>query len=274
MSVEDVWQEHKSFILPLVGGAAVLFIGWWIVTEKYEGSILASQNSARVATARAAQQKIPAGKLEEVKEVLSGLESRLAKIEKEYAYVAGEGFTLVGVDRDQDIRYNEKVDKLVSDVVEGALANDIRVPPDLGMGGITPKSVAEREWYLNGLDIVQRVSFAGIASGIRAIEAIQIQQPQQIGSRERREAIAPYLRSISVKFSIVGHPRAIDGVLRALVLPGQQLVLETATIQTMDDEGGKGWSPGGEQTVRLDMTVKALHIDSKGQPTRTKAQRL
>ena len=272
MSFEDVWQEHKSFITAAVGGAIVFATAHYFIADHYDAAIRQDRAAVRGAEAKAKAQKLEPGRMQAVEAALETLAARLEKVEAEYAYRPSPGYTLDGIAKAPDVHFNEVVAGMVTNVVEAGLARDIRIQADLGLGGVTPKNNAERAWFLTGLDLVNRIAVAGIAAGVRTIEPIQIARPPQ-QSRERQRAASPYLRSIAVTASAVGHPRAVDAMVRALMLPGSRLSVEQATILSLDEDNAKQ-AAFGEQSVRLELTVKALILDPNGEPQRARAPRL
>jgi hypothetical protein len=273
VSAEDVWQENKSYIVGVAGGLIIFVTAWYFVNDHYKSAIVAERAAIRSAEQKARAQKLQPGLVEQVKTDLDGLSARLEVLEREQGFKPQPGFTLAGAAKAPDVHFNEVVARMVTEVVEAGLSRDIRIQADLGLGGVTPRTNAEREWYLTGLDVVYRLAFAGIAAGVRSVEPLQIQR-MPAPAKDKGRAAAPYVRAVSVVCSATGHPAAIDRMLRALLLPGQRLAVEQATITTMDEESGKARAAFSEQTVRLDMTVKALLLDPSGEPQRQKNPRL
>ncbi|MCB9831971.1 MAG: hypothetical protein H6807_05800 [Planctomycetes bacterium] len=265
MKFEDIWQENKGFILGLLGGLIVFFTAYAIIDGSKAADV--RSNLARVASSERRERgmRLQAGELQGIQRRREELSQDLGRLEKELAFRPAPGFTLTGVTRSPDIHFNETVQRLLVEVVEPAAALDIRIPADLGLGDVTPRTNEEREWYLNGLDVVNRICIAGMAGGVEAIEPIRIARVSKKSRRERNE-VDPYLRSLTVSFSARGTPVAIDRLIRGLQIPGQRLVIEKARIQSLDGLAGKQKIFVDESLVVLDLTVKALLLDAEGAP--------
>lgn len=262
MSVEETWQENKSFILALAGGALVFFIAWLLITSSFEEDIERDLATARRARSQESRQRLPSGAKAEAEDALRALKASLQNLERELAYQPRAGFSPESATKAADIHFNEIVQKLLVEVVEPAASLDIRIARDLGLGGVTPRSNADRAWYLAGLDVVHRIALVGVASGVRSIDPIAISAPPKA---TRSRPTTPYLREITVTFTAHGRPEAIDALLRGLVRPGERLALERATITSM--EAAKNAARfDGEDIVRLEAQIKALLLDPQGDP--------
>ncbi len=266
MSFEEFWQENKSFVLILVGGFVVFLTAWFIVTGSVEDEIRSNVAAARNHERKAKKLKLPSGALRSVEARLEELRERLDMLRKELAYAPQAGFTLEGVNKSPDVHFNEILHRMLRDVVEVAASLDIRISPDLGLHGVTPRTRKETEWYLNGLDIVNRIGVAAIASQVEAVEPLTIQAyPKKRGGRRGER---PFIEPVSVTFHARGGPAAIDSLLRGLQLPGARLVVTTARISSLEKPKGKKTSVFDEGQVALDATVEALRVDPEGEPAK------
>ena len=273
MDFEEIWQENKSFILMLLAGVVVFTVAYMIIDSSFSNEIRSNVARTRTAKRRAKAQELDRGVLKSVERRLGEVEVELQELERELAYRPSPGFTLVGVTRAPDIYFNEMVQKLLKERVEPAASLDIRIPADLGLGSITPKTAQEREWYLNGLDVVSRCCLAGMAAGVEAIEPIRIaKMPKK--SRTSRNEVTPYLRPLTVKMTVKGKPSAIDNMLRDIMLPGSRLSIAKARITSMDQTGKRRQTFVDESIVVMDLTVRALLLDAKGEPIGAKTGRM
>ena len=272
MSFEEIWQENKSFILMLLAGVVVFSVAYMMIDSSFSREIRANRQAARSADASRKRQDLPKGALKGLERRLDAMRGELSHLEKELAFTPSPGFTLKGVSRSQDIHFNEMVQKLLKERVEPAASLDIRIASDLGLGTITPKTNAEREWYLNGLDVVSRCCLAGMASRVESIEPIRIAKfPRK--KRDRLET-RPYVRPLAVKMTVKGKPDAIDNMLRDLMLPGSRLSITKAGISSLDQTGQRRRAFVDESLVVLDLTVVALLVDQEGEPVDGKARRM
>ncbi len=266
MSFEEFWQENKSFVLILLGGFVVFLTAWFIVTGSVEDDIRGNVAAARSHERKAKKLKLPSGALRRVETNLEELRDRLEMLKKELAYVPQPGFTLEGIGKSPDVHFNEMLHRMLRDVVEVAASLDIRISPDLGLHGVTPRTRQETEWYLNGLDVVNRIGVAAIASQVETVEPITIQAyPKKRGGRRGDK---PFVEPVTVTFHARGGPASIDSLLRGLQLPGARLVVTTARISSLEKPEGKKTSVFDEGLVGLDATVQALRVDPEGDPSK------
>ncbi|MEE9392874.1 MAG: hypothetical protein V3W41_10255 [Planctomycetota bacterium] len=269
MSFEEIWQEHKSFILTLLAGVIIFFTARMIIVGSFEDEIGRNNRAASRASSQAKRNKVQPGATAEAKRKHEALEASLAKLEREMGYKPATGFTLKAAARAGDLHFNDMVQKLLTGVVEPASSLDIRLDTGLGLGGRTPRSDVEREWYLNGLDLVNRIYLAGIASAVESIEPIKIKiLPKK---RRNRGEAARYLRPLAVSFTAHGSPAALDLLLRELMKPGARLSVEKASLLSLDSDKKTVIRFGGDDIVRMDIEVKALIVDPDGVPAVSKS---
>ncbi|MFT7617944.1 MAG: hypothetical protein ACI97A_001583 [Planctomycetota bacterium] len=273
MNFEEIWQENKSFILMLLAGLVVFTTAYFIIDGSFTSEIRGNKTRTSSAKKRAVSVKLPSGALRGLERHLDEINGSLTDLERELAYQPSEGFTLVGVTRSPDIYFNEMVQKLLKERVEPAASLDIRIPADIGLGGVTPKTEAEREWYLNGLDVVSRCCLAGMASGVESIEPIRIAKLAKKKRTDRNEVL-PYLKPLTVKMTVTGKPSAIDSMLRDIMLPGSRLSITKARISSMDQTGQTRRTFVDESLIVMEITVRALLVDREGVPVGAKTGRM
>lgn len=255
MNFEEIWQENKDFILKLAAGGLLFLVGYLFVTSGFEDDIRGAKSSERKSKATLKRMKVSGSEISQARGALETLQEQYAAVERELIYAADPGFTLRGASGPTDVFYNEAVQGLAAELVEGASSLDIRIDADLGLAGITPRNDVEREWYLNGLDIVRRFCLAGVASGVESIEPIKIAKPPKKKRGEEEEGV---VRPLTLDFVAVGAPLAVDGLLRSLQQNGRRLAVERAVITSLDGDRKSSIRFGGEGLVRLDLKVKAL----------------
>lgn len=276
MSFEEIWQENKGYILSLLGGFIVFLTAYLIIDGSFESDIRRNEAAKARHERNAKRARIPRGRTSELDRELVRLEEELTLLEGELTYKPREGFTLAGVADAPDIHFNRVIQSMLSDIVEPAASIDMRIPSDLGLMGRTPKSRAEYEWYLNGLDIVKRVCEAGIGvaadpygnTRIDGLDPIKIVAPKK-KKRQRRES-NPYLTELRVELSVRGRPGAVDGLIRALMEQGARIAIESARVSSLDDRK-KEQLVATDPMVQADLTLKALIVDAEGEPQVSKS---
>ena len=274
MSFEEIWQENKTLILQVFGGIVIFIVGNWFIASMFEDDIRMASRGTQASLKRAKQQKVASGATGQIIARRDELRDELDTLEREMSYAASPGFTLASIEGASDVHFNQIVDRMLSSVIEVGLSRAVRIQSDLGLGAVTPKTDAEREWYLNGLDLVERVAVSGIAAGVQSIDPIRIARRPKKRVRSRAST-DPYLRQVDVSFSSTGSPASIDSLLRDLMPEGARLAVVKASITSLDDpDPKKGASVVNVRLVRLDMTLRALLVDEDGVPQQDKEKRL
>lgn len=269
MSFEEIWHEHKSFILILLAGVVVFFTARYIITSSFEDDIKRNKAAAARSLRSASRSKVPTGAKGLAEEKLRLLEEELAKLQTEMSYRPTAGYTLKGAARAGDLHFNDMVQKLLTEVVEPASSLDIRIDTGLGLDGRTPRSDPEREWYLNGLDVVHRICLAGIGGGVESIEPIKIARfPKK---RSKRGEASPFVRELKVNFTVHGRPAALEELTRRLMTPGARLAIKKSSLLSLDSDKKTVIRFGGDDIVRMDMEVVALLVDDEGLPKNSRS---
>jgi hypothetical protein len=283
MSVGDIWQEHRRFITTVGAGGLILLIGCFAISSIYGGKT--SRLRRDIDLARSAQRTaaLPAGA--DIRKIQADRE----RIERE----AGELLASVGNKPDDrfllgpsvanpDLHYNQQIDALRNGHLEFAARRNIDVDQRLGLPDTFPGSRAEIEHYLRGLGVVEAVIATAIAAereneaGIARIERIEIARPPKTRLGEQRKT--PFISSIKVDLSVIGHPKAIDWMLKSFAADtkgegraGRYLAIEDASIRSLDLAPGaavkekRGVDPMDRRRVECRLSILALSVNPEGQ---------
>jgi hypothetical protein len=140
--------------------------------------------------------------------------------------------------------------------------------------------------YLRGYDVVRQVLVLALLAddamegGIARIERIDISKP--IDLRRGQSRRQSFVETLAVEMTIVGHPRAIDLMLRPLTakpVEGRFLAIEEARIRSLDlppgevRRGSGGEDPLDKDRVEVRLKLNALFIDREGRLESDKAKR-
>ena len=113
-------------------------------------------------------------------------------------------------------------------------------------------------------------------AGVARIERIEISKPPR--ARPGAERKVPFVTSIKVDVSIVGHPKAIDWILKNTFAAeakgeriGRYLSLEQAAIKSLDlppnaaPKQKRGADPADRRRVECRMSILAMNVNPEGQ---------
>ena len=281
--MDGVWQEHRRFIISLVVGALVFLIVWLVIDGLY-GSDIRSYRTRIQRHRRAQRQALPPGvRLSDVRRERQADEDAFQEMLAVVQRVPDEGFSLAGVTQNVDLHYTKQIDRVRKEVLELCALENVAVDQNLGLPSRFPASRTEKEWFLNGLDVVRQVLLLALEAngamegGITRIENISIKTRKvSRGNARRRDS---FLKLLPVSVSIVGHPLAVNRILADLPAPpgsrskpGRYLALLDGSMTSLDSPPGarRGkrrktfTDPADSNRVRLDLTVAAVSVDPSG----------
>jgi hypothetical protein len=284
MSVGDVWQEHRRFITMVGGGGLVLFIAYLIVTSIYSGK--AQRLSSEIERARLQQKQsvLPQGAdIRKIQADRERLEKDTESLMGTVGYKPADNWLILPTVADPDLHYNKQIDAFKNGVLELAALRNIDVDPKLGLPEQFPGSRAEIEHYLRGLAVVEAVVGQAVLAenlhegGVARIEKIDIAKaPKARTGADQRKT--PFVTSTKVEMTVVGHPKAIDLILKSFAQDtsgegraGHYLALEEASIKSLDLAPGapvkerRGVDPADHRRVECRLSILALTVNSEGQ---------
>lgn len=281
MNLGDLWQEHRRYLTATLAGAMGVLVVKLILGLVYDGRI--ERAKATLSRAQGEQARaLPAGiRVDEVKRGREALEAQFGKVRDALQRKPKPEMTLVGV-ADPDLHYNAQLDRIRSGVLELCALRNIDVDQRLGLPDAFPASRGEIEHYLRGLDAVEQLIATCLAAeqrveaGVARIERIEIEKP----AKARTGAAArgkPFTTQLNVECSIIGHPRALDEVVRSFSSApvegdrsGRRLVLTEATLRSLDVGPGatvrdrRGADPLDVRRCELRVKAAAFDIDPEG----------
>jgi hypothetical protein len=284
MSVGDVWQEHRRFITMVGGGGLVLFIAYLVISSIYNGK--AQRLTSDIERARTQQRQSVLPQNANIREIQAGrerLEKDTEALMGTVGYKPSDNWLVLPTVADPDLHYNKQIDAFKNGVLELAALRNIDVDPKLGLPDQFPASRAEIEHYLRGLAVVEAIVGQAVLAenvhegGIARVEKIEIAKaPKARTGADQRKT--PFITSIRVDLTIVGHPKAIDLILKNLAQDtsgegraGHYLSLEEASIKSLDLAPNapvrerRGVDPADHRRVECRLGILALNVNPEGQ---------
>ena len=273
----DIWQEHRRFILLVVGGLLGFLLLWLIVGEVFGSDV--GRYKRMISASKRNKQSLPSGvSLNSVKKERKQLEKAFTALSSSMARQTEAGYRLPADERSPENYYGAKVDELRRGFVETCAVRNIALDGSLGLPRETPVSRRRIDWFLRGLDVVRQVLATVISvdseipGGIARVQKISIKRPTKSRNQKRRVE-KPFLRKRELSFEIVGEPAAVDLIIRNFARPsstGRYLAVKRERIRSLDEAPSgvrkrRRSDPRDHSRVLLEVTVIALDIDRAGQ---------
>ncbi|MBN2492367.1 MAG: hypothetical protein JXQ29_16085 [Planctomycetes bacterium] len=214
MDFEELWAEHKPFIL-LVGIALIVLL----VFQGVKTAIYTDDTGRALASASrslASLRSEPVAKRSEVaeeREREAELGERLERLRGELTLNVPDDFRLPEVNAKS--AFTRVVQETRDKVAEVAGLKNLHVPYELGVPSITPNTREEMDRYLLGLAVVERVVTYAVDEGVRRVESIEIRPARGTG----------FLRETRVTFRVLTEGRVLGALLDRILDPANPLVL-------------------------------------------------
>lgn len=283
MNFGDLWQEHRKYLTAVLAGAVSVLVVHIVLSSIYEGRIAKANGKFDRARQESAKALPANADLSKVKRDREALEAQFDALRAALHRVPAESMTLASGVADPDLHYNAQLDRIRTTTLELCALRNIDVDQRLGLPENFPASRTEIEHYLRGLDAVEQFvrecleAEQIVEGGVARVVNAQIEKP----AKAKAGAAAgqrPFLTPLTIKATAVGHPRAIDELLRSFagapggtaVANGRRLVLQEATVRSLDAGPGsanrdrRGLDPLDVRRVELAATMTVLDIDPQG----------
>lgn len=242
MDLTTLWQEQKTFILCVLGGLLVFFLGQAVISTLYG----VDENKRRVASLEAGLRRTAAPnrvRLEAARERNEVLQGRYDEALENVTFRPDERYLLSKSEK-PDIQYDRLFNEARDSLVEGAKTLNISVDDRLGMPELSPTRRSEIQHALTALDIVTRVVLLAIESQVSEVQSISMVPDR--GQRKKRT-----LREQQIKFQMTGSITALSEFLRRFALQEDFLAIVAARFEADDTEGAR---------IEAEFTVAALEI--------------
>jgi hypothetical protein len=274
----DLWQEHRKYLTAVVAGAVGVLVVKLIIGLVYDDRI--RKAGAKLERARAdGARALPAGvDPAAVRRSREDLEAKFTALRASLHRKPREEMTLGAAANDPDLHYNAQIDRVRNGVLELCALRNIDVDPRLGLPEAFPTSRGDFQHYLRGLDAVEQIIAICLAAeqrvegGIARIERLDIEKAAKAKAGAARGKA--FLSTLGVDAVIIGHPRALDDVLRTFSAPdvgeGRRLIVQEASLKSLDVAPGaaardrRGADPLDLRRAELRVRLLALDIDPEG----------
>jgi hypothetical protein len=259
-SVEEIWAEHRRFIVAAGCGGAVFLLGLSAIAGIDAQASRAARENRRVER-----------EIEDLADFLEGREAYEAGLAEALArdvgpsvragveFVPRAEFRPPAEGVSPYLAYHEALEKVKATRAE-AVRRGLLCPEDLGLVAQPPEDRIKEALAL--ADLVDRVLGVVLESGARRIDAIRPGDAEYVllaaaGDEAAPPADALALRRLAVRIEVVGEIGAIESVLAAVARPGKSLEVGGASIARAAAPGGPG---PGDGLLRLSVEFAGVSL--------------
>lgn len=188
MDLNEIWQEHKRFIVTVVAGLLTFFIANSVVDSLYDGDINKKQGTIRKSRQKLAKDLYtPTDRAlaEDENELLS---ASYAEMVEAVAFQPRPGFIADGSSAVKNI-YTTAVERVRQRTADLASRNRAMLVDGLGLEMVQTTNVDEIERHLHALDLLERALVLALDSGVRRVRRVEIDLDPAFKSRRGLGAI-------------------------------------------------------------------------------------
>lgn len=242
MDLTTLWQEHKAFILSVVAGLLVFFVGQTLISSTY-GIEEKRLQRTKIKNALRKRKTPSTSQLNDARSLNETLKARYQEAVERVNFVP-EGKYLLSRDEKPDIQYDRVFSEARDLYVEEAKTLNITVDDNLGMPELSPTRQREIQRSLTALDIVTRVVLLAMEAGVRFVDSIEM--VPEAGRRKKS-----FIKDQQVKFKMLGSVGALADFLKGFALLENFLAIEEAEFKMADKDGA---------SVRAFFRISALTV--------------
>jgi len=165
MDLTTLWQEHKTFILCLVAGLLIFFVGQTLISSVYQIDEKRLQRT-KIKNALRKRTNPSSGQLDEARRLNEDLDARYQAVVDRVNFKPDAKYELSPQEK-PDIEYDRVFSEARDLYVEAAKTLNITVDGNLGMPELSPTRRSEIQRALTALDIVTRVVLLAMETDVR-----------------------------------------------------------------------------------------------------------
>lgn len=242
MDLTTLWQEHKTFVLSVMAGVLLFFVGQSAISAFY--GIDDSRRSVRSLSSSLRRSKTPTTKqMDEERARNQDLKARYEKAVERIHFAPDPKFVLSGTEK-PDIQYDRLFNEARENLVDGAKILNITVDSTLGMPELSPTRRSEIQTALTALDLVTRVVFLAIEAQVGEVSAIAM--VPDAGRKQKS-----FIREHRVKFKMRGSSQALADFFQRFAVQEGFLALDETVIESVDPESS---------LLKASFTVSAMTV--------------
>ena len=243
MNLDDYWQENKRFVLTVVAGVVLFFVGSGVIDSVYGEERRATHSSIQSLKRKLREPLFDAADLERAQTQNEELTAATDELLAKARFVPRPRFVLdreLGSPANQYRRAFADVQETISQRANRA---NMQFDASLGMPKLSPTNDAEIVRYLEALDLVDQVLSTAIDADIDRVDRIQARLDPGLNSAQGFGKI----ERTRVTFQMTGDSLAVTRVLTWSQRPPRGRVLALEELEVVPARGKR-------DEVRADMT--------------------
>jgi len=229
MDLNDLWQEHKKFIIAMVAGLLVFLIAESVIASKYGNKAEQVQRTLSQHERSLRAVKPNAANLAAVRTFRNAYRERLDALVQRTQFVPEDRFVLRDDEPRPDDVYFQAVNKVRDEVTDRAERYNISFPDNLGMPAEPPRQRDLIKRHLIALDMIRRVIGEAVESRVKSIDDIKVLIDTKAKRRTQRREESSFVHKLEVTFTLHGTSPALVQFLEALQKPEHHLTLGDPT---------------------------------------------
>jgi hypothetical protein len=237
MDFNDYWQENKRFVLTVLGGLIVFWIGTMAIDSFIGSELRGKRRTRQTLQSQLGEERFLPRDLSQARsenEALLGARDALAQ---RVAWTPRPEFRLDPARGSAGNQYFATAQRVREELLRRAGRSNVRIDQDLGLPALAPTRDDEIERHLEALDLVERVVGAAIDERVERVDDIEIKLDPGLRSRRGTGRV----ERTRVKLRMVGGSGPMLRVLARTQAPeeGASLVieeLEAVPERTKNDE--------------------------------------
>jgi len=237
MNFDDYWQENKRFVLTVLGGLIVFWIGNMMINS-FIGSDLRTKKRTRMSLqSQLKEERFLPRDLTTARSQNEDLVAARDELAQALAWSSRPEFRLDPSRGSAGNQYFATAQRVRDDLLRRAGRRNVRIDQDLGLPALAPTRDDEIERHLEALDLVERVVSTAIEERVARVDDIEIRLDPGLRGRKGVGRV----ERTRIKMKMVGESAPMLRVLAATQMPslGASLVIEELEIvpeRTKTDE--------------------------------------
>jgi len=257
MNLDDYWQENKRFVMSVLSGVILFFIGTSVIDSVY-GSERRSAQSAISRTQRKLKDPLYSSRdRAQAQEENDELQAAFARLAAAARFEPLADFVLRRDKGSAANQYRRAFANVIEDISTRANRVNLQFDASLGMPKLSPTREEEIERYLEALDLVDQVLDYCILARVDRVDRIQCRLDPGLNDRKGLDRV----ERTRVQFTLTGSSLAVSSFLawtqrsphdpRQDPRGGRTLVVEDLEIVP---------SRGRRDEVRCDVTFVVVRL--------------
>ena len=249
MDLNDYWQENKRFVMTVMGGVILFFIGDAMIDSFIGKDLRSARNSRTRLKGDLRDSRFLARDLTTARTENAALLEAQEALAVHVAYPTRPEFQLDASRGTPGNQYFTAASRVREDVLRRAGRRNVRIAQDLGLPALAPTRDDEIARYLDALDLVERVLNFVIEERVERVDKIEIKLDPGLRGRQGVGRV----EKTRVKMKMSGASSPMMRVLASTQSPDQGEAILIDELEVVPERTQEG-------EVRLEVTFLAPRL--------------